>query len=107
MPSLNFKGKPLVQNFHLLVPYHELKPVKSRSLTDKVSLHDNHVLHVDNLKALKALLPTYHGKVKCIYIDPPYNTGNETLGLQRQRQFPHDSGMAWQGCGPRGPYPPR
>src|SRR3990167_89131 len=77
MPSLNFKGKALVQNYHLLVPYHELKPVKSKSLTDKVSLHDNLVVHGDNLKALKALLPTYHGKVKCIYIDPPYNTGNE------------------------------
>ena len=38
MPSLNFKGKALVQNFHLLVPYHELKPVKAKSLTDKVSL---------------------------------------------------------------------
>src|SRR5579872_6566581 len=77
MPSLNFKGKALVQNFHLLVPYHELKPVKSKSLTEKVSLHDNLVVHGDNLKALKALLPHYHGKVKCIYIDPPYNTGNE------------------------------
>ncbi len=78
MPSLNFKGKALVQNFHLLVPYHELKPVKSKSLTGKVSLHDNLVVHGDNLKALKALLPYYHGKVKCIYIDPPYNTGNES-----------------------------
>jgi len=77
MPTLNFKGKALVQNFHLLVPYSELKPVKSKSLTDKVSLHDNLVVHGDNLKALKALLPYYHGKVKCIYIDPPYNTGNE------------------------------
>lgn len=77
MPSLNFKGKALVQNFHLLVPYHELKLVKSKSLTDKVSLHDNLVVHGDNLKALKALLPYYHGKVRCIYIDPPYNTGNE------------------------------
>src|SRR5204862_748083 len=77
MPSLNFKGKALVQNFHLLVPYSELKPVKSKSLTDKVSLHDNLVVHGDNLEALKALLPYYAGKVKCIYIDPPYNTGNE------------------------------
>ena len=40
MPSLNFKGKSLVQDFRLLVPYHELKPVKSKSLTPKVSLHD-------------------------------------------------------------------
>ena len=77
MPSLNFKGKALVQNFHLLVPYSELKPVKSKSLTDKVSLHDNLVVHGDNLKALKSLLPYYHGKVKCIYIDPPYNTGQD------------------------------
>jgi len=77
MPSLNFKGKALVQNFQLLVPYHELKPVKSKSLTPKVSLHDNLIVHGDNLKALKSLLPYYHGKVKCIYIDPPYNTGNE------------------------------
>jgi DNA modification methylase len=77
MPSLNFKGKALVQNYHLLVPYHELKLVKSKSLTDKPSLHDNLVVHGDNLKALKSLLPYYHGKVKCIYIDPPYNTGNE------------------------------
>jgi adenine-specific DNA-methyltransferase len=66
-----------VQNFHLLVPFHELKPVKKKSLTDKASLHDNLVVHGDNLQALKALLPYYHGKVKCIYIDPPYNTGNE------------------------------
>ena len=44
MPSLNFKGKALVQNFHLLVPYHELKPVKSKSLTPKVSLHDNVIM---------------------------------------------------------------
>lgn len=77
MPSLNFKGKALVQNFHLLVPYHELKPVKSKSLTPKVSLHDNLVVHGDNLKALKSLLPYYHGRVKFIYLDPPYNTGSE------------------------------
>src|SRR5438552_10814585 len=77
MPSLNFKGKALVQNYHLLVPYHELKPVKAKSLTEKASLHDNLVVHGDNLRALKALLPYYSGKVKCIYIDPPYNTGNE------------------------------
>jgi adenine-specific DNA-methyltransferase len=43
-----------------------------------VSLHDNLIIHGDNLVALKALLPTYAGKVKCIYIDPPYNTGNES-----------------------------
>lgn len=59
------------------MPYHELIPRKNKSLTDKVSLRDNLIIHGDNLLALKALLPTYAGKIKCIYIDPPYNTGNE------------------------------
>lgn len=77
MPTLNFKGKTFVQNHHLAVKYHQLVPKKELSLTDKVSLHDNLIIQGDNLKALKALLPTYAGKVKCIYIDPPYNTGNE------------------------------
>lgn len=56
MPSLNFKGRALVQNFHLLVPFHELKPVKVKSETVKPSLHENLVVHGDNLKALKALV---------------------------------------------------
>src|SRR3990167_5963393 len=77
MATLNFKGKTFVQNHHLAVKYHQLVPKKSKSLTNKVSLHDNLIIHGDNLKALKALLPTYAGKVKCAYIDPPYNTGNE------------------------------
>ncbi|MEW6608252.1 MAG: site-specific DNA-methyltransferase [bacterium] len=77
MATLNFKGKTFVQNHHLSVKYHQLVPKKDKSLTDKVSLNDNLILHGDNLKNLKALLPTYTGKVKCIYIDPPYNTGNE------------------------------
>ena len=77
MPSLQFKGKVLVENHHLAVPFHELLPVRSRGLSRKASLHDNLIVEGDNLAALKALLPTYHGKVKCIYIDPPYNTGNE------------------------------
>ena len=78
MPSLQFKGKVFVENHHLAVPYHELQPVRSRGLSKKASLHDNLIVEGDNLAALKALLPTYHGKVKCIYIDPPYNTGNES-----------------------------
>ena len=78
MPTLQFKGKTFVQNHHLAVKYHQLVPKKELSLTDKISLHDNLIIHGDNLKALKALLPTYAGKVKCIYIDPPYNTGNST-----------------------------
>ena len=77
MPTLNFKGKTFVQNHHLAVKYHQLVPQKDLSLTDKVSLQDNLIIQGDNLKVLKALLPTYTGKVKCIYIDPPYNKGNE------------------------------
>lgn len=77
MAQIQFKGKQFVQNQHLAVKFHELVPDRGKSLTDKVSLHDNLIIHGDNLKALKALLPTYAGKIKCIYIDPPYNTGNE------------------------------
>jgi len=78
MPTLQFKGKVFVQNHHLVVPYHELVPVKTKGLTKKPALKDdNLIVEGDNLLALKALLPVYHGKVKCIYIDPPYNTGNE------------------------------
>jgi len=66
-----------VQNHHLAVKYHQLVMKKELSLTDKVSLHDNLIIQGDNLKVLKALLPSYAGKIKCIYIDPPYNTGNE------------------------------
>jgi adenine-specific DNA-methyltransferase len=50
---------------------------KIKSLTNRISLQDNLIIHGDNLKALKALLPLYAGKIKCIYIDPPYNIGNE------------------------------
>ena len=77
MPRLSFKGRVFVENHHLGVPFHELLPVREKGTSEKASLHDNLIVHGDNLAALKALLPTYHGKVKCIYIDPPYNTGNE------------------------------
>jgi hypothetical protein len=93
MATLNFKGKTFVQNHHLLVKYHQLIGKKDKSVTKKVSLSDNLIIHGDNLKALKALLPMYGGKIKCIYIDPPYNTGNEkwvyndTGILRRGRQL--------------------
>ena len=77
MPTLQFKGRVFVENHHLGVPFHELLPVRSKGISEKASLHDNLIVEGDNLASLKALLPTYHGKVKCIYIDPPYNTGNE------------------------------
>jgi len=77
MASLEFKGKQIIRNYHLTLKYHSLNGVKKKSKTDKISLNDNLIIHGDNLLVLKTLLPTYAGKVKCIYIDPPYNTGNE------------------------------
>lgn len=77
LPSLHFKGKALVENLHLAVPYHGLAAARSIGMSREPSLDDNLIVHGDNLKALKALLPTYHGRVKCIYIDPPYNLGSE------------------------------
>src|SRR5262245_21873756 len=79
MPSLEFKGKPFVYSHHLSVPFRELvvDPEKSLPGGKKASLDDNLIIHGDNLEALKALLPRYAGKVDVIYIDPPYNTGNE------------------------------
>jgi len=76
MPTLQFKGKTFVQNHHLAVKYHQLVPKKDLSLTDKISLHDNLIIHGNNLKALKALLPTYAGKIKCIYIVMTLDDGN-------------------------------
>lgn len=77
MPILNFKGKSFVQHHHMAVKYHELLPDAKRSMIGNLSLNSNLLVQGDNLSALKALLPTYSGNVKCIYIDPPYNTGEE------------------------------
>ena len=80
MPTLDFKGKSLVYSHHLIVPARTLEPDAKKSLPlkgSKASLDDNLTIHGDNLHALKALMPRYAGKIKCIYIDPPYNTGNE------------------------------
>lgn len=75
MPTLNWIGKEAVINHHLDVPFHLLKDVPDLACGDPGS--GNLIVEGDNLLALKALLPYYKGKVKCICIDPPYNTGNE------------------------------
>jgi adenine-specific DNA-methyltransferase len=80
MPTLDFKGKSFVHAHHLSVPFRELVIDAKKSLPakgEKPSLDDNLIIHGDNLHALKALLPVYAGKVDCIFIDPPYNTGYE------------------------------
>ena len=76
MPRLDFKGKQHVYAHHLTVPYRPLVPDAARSL-NAGGADDNLIVHGDNLEALKALLPRYAGRVQCVYIDPPYNTGSE------------------------------
>ncbi len=75
MPTLNWIGKDAVVKHHLEVPFHLIKDVPELSCGDPGS--GNLIVQGDNLVALKALLPHYAGQVKCICIDPPYNTGNE------------------------------
>ena len=80
MPTLEWIGKEKVINHHQEVPFRVLDRQYS---FDENGQHagdngsENMIIHGDNLDALKALLPRYEGRVKCIYIDPPYNTGNE------------------------------
>lgn len=75
MPTLNWIGKEAVVNHHLEVPFHLLRCDPNLSAGDPES--GNLLIEGDNLQALKALLPYYAKQVKLIYIDPPYNTGNE------------------------------
>ena len=80
MPTLEWIGKSKVINHHQEVAFRVLERKYS---FDENGQHnedngsENMIIRGDNLEALKALLPRYEGRVKCIYIDPPYNTGNE------------------------------
>ena len=76
MPTLSWIGKDKVLNHHNEVPYRILE--KKYSYGDE-SGSGNMIIHGDNLEALKSLIPEFEGKVNCIYIVPPYNTGNEGL----------------------------
>ena len=73
MPTLEWIGKDKVINHHQEVPYRIL----DKKYTYNAESSENMIIHGDNLEVLKSLLPKYEGQVKCIYIDPPYNTGNE------------------------------
>ncbi|HNV54949.1 MAG TPA: hypothetical protein PKO17_07265, partial [Pseudomonadales bacterium] len=91
MPTLNWIGKQAVVKHHKEVPFRLLEPLPELSLPSPAGGRGagsegantgradggNLIVQGDNLHALKALLPRYAGQVKCIYIDPPYNTGNE------------------------------
>jgi len=74
MPILNWIGKEAVINHDKEVLFRLLKKIKSISVGKN---SQNLIIHGDNLEALKSLMPFYYEKIKCIYIDPPYNTGNE------------------------------
>ena len=76
MPEIVFKGKEYVYNHHLTVPYRPLLVDKGKGI-GPADLASNLVIHGDNLHALKSLLPRYAGQVDLVFIDPPYNTGNE------------------------------
>ena len=94
MPTLNWIGKDKVVNHHLDVPFRTLE--KQYTFAPNGGDDDgNMIIHGDNLDALKALLPIYEGRVKCIYIDPPYNTGNEKWVYNDNVNDPHIK--AWLG----------
>lgn len=81
MPKLHWIGKEKVVNHHQDVPFRVLEHKYGFRADDAENKTEtgsgNKIIHGDNLEALKSLLPEYEGKIKCIYIDPPYNTGNE------------------------------
>jgi adenine-specific DNA-methyltransferase len=87
MPTLHWIGKDKVVSHHQEVPYRVLEhkygftapsaSTEQASEQSEPTHSGNKIIHGDNLEALKSLLPEYEGKIKCIYIDPPYNTGNE------------------------------
>lgn len=81
MPTLTWTGKEKVINHHQEVPFRVLEHrygfKASAGQTNQETGSGNKIIHGDNLLALKTLLPEYEGRIKCIYIDPPYNTGNE------------------------------
>ena len=76
MPEIVFKGKEYVYNHQLTVPYRPLLADTTKGV-GPADLNSNLVIHGDNLHTLKALLPRYAGKVDLVFIDPPFNTGNE------------------------------
>jgi adenine-specific DNA-methyltransferase len=98
MPTLNWIGKDKVVNHHLEVPFKVLEHsygFDNGVQTDKETKSGNKIIHGDNLEALKALLPEYEGKIKCTYIDPPYNTGNE--GWKYNDNVSHPKIKKWLG----------
>ena len=85
MPTLEWIGKDKVINHHqhqqvLLRLLEQQYSYYQGGQHDEDSGSENKIKYGDNFDALKSLLPRYEGKVKCIYIDPPYITGNTACG---------------------------
>lgn len=99
MPELDFRGKEFVRNHHLTVPYRPLVPDATKSI-GAPDLNGNLIIQGDNLEALVSLMPMYGGKVDCIFIDPPYNTGNE--GWAYNDNVNSDAIKAWFSQNPVG-----
>lgn len=95
MPTLNWIGKEKIVNHHRDVPYRVLEHkygFRSYNVNDISETHSgNKIIHGDNLEALKSLLPEYEGKIDCVYIDPPYNTGEEKWIYNDNVNDPHIS----------------
>ena len=89
MPTLNWIGKEAVVGHDKDVKFRLLKKVKTYSVGDSQNL----IIKGDNLEGLKALMPYYIGKVKCIYIDPPYNTGGDSF--RYNDKFNHSSWLTF------------
>lgn len=93
MPTLHWIGKDKVINHHTEVPFRVLEHkygYRGDNPDDRSETHSgNKIIHGDNLEALKALLPEYEGKIDCVYIDPPYNTGNEGWVYNDNVNDPH------------------
>ena len=97
MPTLNWIGKEKVVNHHQDVPYRILEHqyTYEGGKENKKGTSENKIIHGDNLEALKSLLPEFEGKIKCIYIDPPYNTGKEQW--QYNDNVSHPKVQKWLG----------
>lgn len=93
MPSLNWIGKEKIITHHADVPFRILEHCYGFNSkcpgSTAPSGTGNKIIHGDNLAALKSLLPEYEGRVDCIYIDPPYNTGNEKWRYNDNVNDPH------------------
>jgi adenine-specific DNA-methyltransferase len=99
MPELNWIGKDKVINHDKELPYRVLKADPKLSVGDK---SDNLIINGDNLEALKSLMPTYYNQVKCIYIDPPYNTNNDSWVYSDRVNSPQIKAWINKVVGPEG-----